>query len=316
MNDINNNINNNDDPYKILNVNSNSSIETIKKAYKKLSLKYHPDKQINSNLTYEQKNENFIKIRNAYEILSDPEKKARYDKQNLIKKFSPNNLSEVLNDIKNLFSSKEYILFVNILDNKIKQSILNNSYTDNFLIQLNQMNLINVLSSINNFKILDIEVIMYFSLKELYNNEYKILNYERLTKEIFTEAIYPIDKIQIYENEGEIFIINGISHFGNFIVKIKFDFNQNYNNVVYQILDNDLYATIYKTTMINDIINLSYLDDKIYELNINHLEKVNADFGNLYIIHNMGLSYFDTNDDEIDINVCEIKRGKLFILLI
>jgi len=302
--------------YDILKVKSDASIDEIKKAYKKLSLKYHPDKHKTSGLTLEETTKIFIKISEAYEILSDEQKREKYDRQQSTKKFSANNLSEAVDEIKNLFSSKEYILFMNILDNKIKQSILNNSYTSNFFIELNQMNLINLFSYINNFKILDIEVVMYFSLKELYNNEYKKLNCKRLTKEIFKEAIYPIDKMQIYENEGEIFNINEQYHCGNFIVKIKFDFNQNYNNVSYQILDNDLYATIYKTTIINNIINLLYLDDKVYELNIKDLEKINADFGNLYLIYNMGLPYYNTNDDEIDITVCEIKRGNLFILII
>lgn len=312
-----NDINNNDNLYNILNVDSNSSIEIIKKAYKKLSLKYHPDKQINSNLPEEQKNINFIKIREAYEILSDPEKKAKYDKENLIKKFSPNNLSEAVDDIKNLFSSREYILFMNILDNKIKQSVLNSCYSNDFLIELKQMNLINILSSINNFKILDIEIFMFFSLKELYNNEYKILNHNRFTKEKFKEAIYPIDKMQIYENEGETFVINKISYSGNFIVKIKIDNNQNYNNVAYQILDNDLYAIISKTFVVNNIIKFIHLDDTTYEYNVDDLNIVKTDFGSLYFIKNMGLPYYNTdNNDEVDVKNCEILRGDLYLLLI
>ena len=59
-------------PYDILKVNKNTSIEDIKKAYRKLSLKYHPDKNIGDK---EESSKKFKEISEAYQILSDPEKK-------------------------------------------------------------------------------------------------------------------------------------------------------------------------------------------------------------------------------------------------
>jgi len=63
------------DYYKILGVDKNSSADEIKKAYRKLALKYHPDKNEN-NKTAEEK---FKEINEANEVLSDPEKKKKYD---------------------------------------------------------------------------------------------------------------------------------------------------------------------------------------------------------------------------------------------
>lgn len=63
--------------YKILGVNSNSSQDEIKKAYKKSAMKWHPDR----NKDNKEKAENqFKKITTAYTVLSDPNKKDIYDK--------------------------------------------------------------------------------------------------------------------------------------------------------------------------------------------------------------------------------------------
>lgn len=64
-------------PYKVLGVDVNANPIDIKKAYKKLSLKYHPDKLQQT----KQKDESmFPQIQFAYSILSDPHKRSRYDR--------------------------------------------------------------------------------------------------------------------------------------------------------------------------------------------------------------------------------------------
>jgi molecular chaperone DnaJ len=63
------------DYYDILGINKSATASEIKKAYRKKALQYHPDK----NPDDKSAEEKFKKAAEAYEVLSDPDKKARYD---------------------------------------------------------------------------------------------------------------------------------------------------------------------------------------------------------------------------------------------
>lgn len=63
------------DYYEVLEVSKSASAEEIKKAYRKMALKYHPDK----NPGDKEAEEKFKEAAEAYEVLSDDNKKARYD---------------------------------------------------------------------------------------------------------------------------------------------------------------------------------------------------------------------------------------------
>ena len=63
------------DYYKILGVDRNAPEQEIKRSYRKLAMKYHPDR----NQGDKQAEEKFKEINEAYEVLSDKEKRARYD---------------------------------------------------------------------------------------------------------------------------------------------------------------------------------------------------------------------------------------------
>ncbi|CAF2089062.1 unnamed protein product [Brassica napus] len=64
------------DYYNILKVNRNATEDDLKKSYRRLAMKWHPDKNPNAKLEAEAK---FKQISEAYDVLSDPQKRAIYD---------------------------------------------------------------------------------------------------------------------------------------------------------------------------------------------------------------------------------------------
>lgn len=105
------------DLYKILSINSGASAEDIKRAYRKASLKHHPDRGGNA--------EEFKKINRAYEILSDPMQKRDYDykqKNPFFKKENIfNNNSEMDDGIPDFFK-----MFFGGMPNGINENVFSN----------------------------------------------------------------------------------------------------------------------------------------------------------------------------------------------
>ena len=92
------------DYYKILELNKNATNEEIKKAYKKLALKYHPDKNIENKKFCEEK---FKDISEAYQIVGDKDKRYKYDNLGCDTELTPEDIINIFGLFKkpaNVFS--------------------------------------------------------------------------------------------------------------------------------------------------------------------------------------------------------------------
>ncbi|KAL8513584.1 hypothetical protein ACS0TY_012888 [Phlomoides rotata] len=85
------------DYYKILEVDSDASDEHIRSNYIRLALKWHPDKKKDEGTATTK----FQEINEAYQVLSDPVKRDKYDKKGMIYSYD-SNFAEYLNRHKSL----------------------------------------------------------------------------------------------------------------------------------------------------------------------------------------------------------------------
>lgn len=139
----------NKDYYKILDVPKDSSDDTIKKAYRKLANKYHPDKN-KGDATCEAK---FKDINAAYQVLNDKSKKEQYDVQ------SPNGKNYNPN-----FNNPFGNMFGNMNNNGFPFDIFN-------MFNMNQKQY---------FENLDIDLNLKVKFSDIYNNTPLTITYNRM----------------------------------------------------------------------------------------------------------------------------------------
>lgn len=223
--------------YKILDLESkNVSYNDIKKAYKKLALKWHPDKNPNNKIFAEKK---FKEIAFAYEILSNNDSRNKYD-LTLENNESPFNLfinilkqNKFCNDI---FYDKVTLSMIEKMygnTNKLYYDIKDNFDKCDF----NQI--LNILLNNNNISNnLNINYDLILNLDDIYDIKYKKLNIKRLidkklVEESFLIKIDPYTEELVYEGKGD---IEG-SNKGDIIIKFllkedSFEILDNYNLLI------------------------------------------------------------------------------------
>ena len=266
--------------YQILNLPHSCSQSEIKKRYHELALRYHPDKNSETNI------ELFHKIREAYETLSNEDKRREYDIECKIHRFDPRDYIFTEEDYKLIFdyvrriqSSVEYRFFMSLfckIPRECKED-LNTKFTNinvkfqthEFFKKMKKKRVLN-LSSIKTIDITglyeDITLHLHISLEKVYKgfcNEIMIKCREKIIRIFVTKSNYIFRAL-------------------NDIYRVTLEFYTDTNS--YKIVDNSLIYT-YKM----NLYEYYYEDNFVIKLPNNRTIRVHRDtdkYDNIGLLNN------------------------------
>lgn len=284
--------------YNILGVKENASKDEIKKVYRGLVLKYHPDKSSNPNST-----DKFREIHAAYTILYDDIKRKEYDELSNEDKYKMYDMfKDYLVNISPLYADI-YNIIIKCYSNK--ESDLKEDF-NNF----NFKNIYNKVITSAQFPLkikndLNIYGTIYTNIRERYSNKYKIITVNRTqNNNTVSKYVVPVTENEIVINSaGE---IDDKGNCGDVIIRVVCEEDEKFK----QLNEFDLY--IIEKISISQYFyggykNIEYLDGNTLNISFSSfIEKVP-----LICIENKGLPIDSDNTNDND-NINNI-RGDLYV---
>ena len=243
-----------DNYYNILNLSKNATLNDIKKAYRQLSIKFHPDK--NKNCDPEQ----FNKINEAYSKLLD-----KYNSNSIYNIYEGNNErnNERNNDVEKYYKNEPNNDILKYCNSNINSNINSNSN-------------ININSNINSNNAEDITTNLNISFNEAYNgcNKPIVVNRKITVNNVIgneTETLYiPIPKgidnneIIALPNKGNVYISHGIISYSNIKVIISLlkheVFERNGLDIIF------VKTITLKEALLGFSFNLTHINNKIFKI--------------------------------------------------
>lgn len=258
--------------YNILNLSKNATLNDIKKAYRQLSIKFHPDK--NKNCDPEQ----FNKINEAYSKLLD-----KYNSNSIYNIYEGNNErnNERNNDVEKYYKNEPNNDILKYCNSNINSNINSNSN-------------ININSNINSNNAEDITTNLNISFNEAYNgcNKPIVVNRKITVNNVIgneTETLYiPIPKgidnneIIALPNKGNVYISHGIISYSNIKVIISLlkheVFERNGLDIIF------VKTITLKEALLGFSFNLTHINNKNFKIKC--FEIINFNYEK--VIPNMG----------------------------
>jgi curved DNA-binding protein CbpA len=313
------------DFYEILGINSDASETDIKKAYHKLALLYHPDRNKDVNAK-----EKFQNIQSAYQILIDNKSRINYNKldineqHNFVKllqkifnnslninelnnfgiKFEKNDLDYLESNLKDLINALNINEIFDFIKGKFirkKIDIINTEDTDTSIWSENYETYYDLPFNYQRINDLDIRINLEIKFDDLFENNKKKIKIKRTinNKNIINMFIFNIEKPYIvFPFCGD---VNQTEN-GHLIIKLNFGYNYIwYENLIIIEKNITLYELIYGLDLSLDINKneniIKYIpsrDGLLFEIN-----KLN----NYIITYKLILNYEHTEDKEQLLNI-------------
>lgn len=265
-------------PYEILGLNNTASQTDIRAAYKKLALRYHPDKPEGNEFT-------FKRIHQAYQILSDPFRKHVYDSKH----------NSNTNDSNTKILEEFFANVVNVLHDKLKEKLNSKINTTSQNGEESKKEAEHDMKAMN--------IVVDVDLQEVYNAEVK-----KILIKVCTGGVEEIKPFYVsLNNYQSVYCFDGKGDNGtdlniklNIVSKLMPHIQQDNVLSLYNLYIQTELSLFEYYYGVNKIIG--YFDEDI----VLKLEPfANRPDNFVHIIHNKGLPYINADDEHI--------RGDLYI---
>lgn len=256
-----------EDYFSILNLSNKASLQDIKKAYRLLSIKYHPDKNHNANPElFNKVNDAYVKLTTNFANIQN-----NYSNQSMAIQNTNNSLSNGLsNGLTNGPNNSLHTSLNTCISNGYNHQLTNSTNYEDIILTLN----ISYYDSYNgSSKPITIE-------RKLFNNN--VISHEVETLYVPISKGIDTNEMIILHNKGNIYITNGITSYSNIKIVLILSKHECFERIGLDIVY--IKPITLKEALLGFTFTLIHLNKKHYKIVSNEI----IDFSYVKIVHNLG----------------------------